>query len=224
MHLLAIETATDVCSIALAEENRLMAESTIHAPRKHSELLAALISQQSENLGYDLDQLDGVAVSIGPGSFTGLRIGLSTAKGLLFSSDGALLAVPTLLASAWSVRDVADEVAVLHHSHRDTCFLAAYELNESPTEIIEPVRDSIDVLKTQLPEDMPVVYQAPNEEKLQSELPNPIIGRNRVNARNIAEVALSDMDRWAVEDPNIAEPDYLKEYEAVKFSNPLHSD
>jgi len=223
MRLLAIETATDVCSIALVDENHLIAESTIHEPRKHSELLAQLIHQQTSNLGFTLDQLDAVAVSIGPGSFTGLRIGLSTAKGLLFASDGVLLTIPTLLASAWSVRNATDSVAVLHHSHRDTYFLAIYDVNGSPDAITGPVRDSIATLKTQIPPGMPVVYQTSDEETLKAELANPVLGRNVVNARNIAEVALSDIRRWTVDNPNIIEPDYLREYEAVKFSNPLHS-
>ena len=98
MRVLGIETATAVCAAALLADGRIAAESLLDAGRVHAE---RLMGQIDEVLGPGgLALLDGVAVSIGPGSFTGLRIGVSVAKGLVVARDIPLAAVPTLEALA----------------------------------------------------------------------------------------------------------------------------
>lgn len=95
--ILAIETATRLCSVALARDGAVQdvreEESGRHA---HAELLNVFIQQLMEEAGYTLAQLDAVAVGIGPGSYTGLRIGLSAAKGLCYALDKPLIGLNTL--------------------------------------------------------------------------------------------------------------------------------
>ena len=83
MMILALETATLVSSVALASEERLLAELTTAARLTHSETLLPHIQKVLEMAGVERSELGAVAVSIGPGSFTGLRIGLATAKGVV---------------------------------------------------------------------------------------------------------------------------------------------
>ena len=98
MNVLGIETATTVCAAAFVRGGRVVAESLLDAGRVHAE---KLMEQIVAVLGPDgLESLGGVAVSIGPGSFTGLRIGLSVAKGIAFARDVPLVGVPTLEALA----------------------------------------------------------------------------------------------------------------------------
>ena len=97
---LGIDTATDVCTVALVEGDTTLFEAAIAVPRAHGARLAPLIGQAFEHTGRDMDDLGLVAVSVGPGSYTGLRIGMSTAKGLCLSTGAAIVAVPTLLALA----------------------------------------------------------------------------------------------------------------------------
>ncbi len=103
MIFLGIETSTAVCSVGLANDLNVQAEKSIIETHIHSEKLLTLIQELCDEQKIKLSQLDGIAVSIGPGSFTGLRIGLSTAKGLCFALEKPLIAVPTFLAIATRV-------------------------------------------------------------------------------------------------------------------------
>jgi tRNA threonylcarbamoyladenosine biosynthesis protein TsaB len=102
MTVLGIETSTAVCSVGLANEFGVQSEKSIIESHIHSEKLLTLIQELCDDQKLTLSQLDGIAVSLGPGSFTGLRIGLSTAKGLCFALDKPLIAVPTFLSIAKS--------------------------------------------------------------------------------------------------------------------------
>ena len=93
MTVLGIETSTAVCSIGLTNESGLYAERSLVESHIHSEKLLTLVRGVCEDQKITMPQIDGVAVSIGPGSFTGLRIGLSTAKGLCYAWGKPLIAV-----------------------------------------------------------------------------------------------------------------------------------
>ena len=100
MIVLGIETSTAVCSVGLASDSGLRAEHSLVESHIHSEKLLTLIGDCSREAGITLSRIDAIAVSIGPGSFTGLRIGLSTAKGLGFSLGKPLVAISTFEALA----------------------------------------------------------------------------------------------------------------------------
>jgi len=224
MRLLAIETATDVCSVALYDDNQMLAEYTLSIPRLHAEALPSLIENLFIYNGQKMDSIESIAVSVGPGSFTGLRIGLSTAKGLLYQHETSLLAIPTLAASAWSVRRICDRVGVIHHSYRDHFFYAIYRLDLSLETIKEPSRLEKSELIEDLPPELPVVIQAPLEIHKNLELNNPVLKTNVVSASGIADLALYQPEKWKVSEPLLLEPDYLHEYKAVKYKNPLQTE
>jgi len=98
--ILCLETATQVCSVALCREGKVIAlrESIEH--NSHSALITLFVEEVMKEGGYHLWDLDAIAVSKGPGSYTGLRIGVSAAKGFCFSLDKPLLAIETLEGAA----------------------------------------------------------------------------------------------------------------------------
>jgi len=100
MMVLGIETSTAVCSVGLSGDEDQAIEHSFVESRIHSEKLQTLIQQVLKEAGAGMGDIDAVAVSIGPGSFTGLRIGLSTAKGLCFSIGKPLLSVSSFEAVA----------------------------------------------------------------------------------------------------------------------------
>ena len=100
MKILAIDTATDSCSVAVMENDRLLCEINLVSGRTHSTHLMPLIRQVASMAGIELSEVDGFAVSKGPGSFTGLRIGLSTVKGLAVGFNRPLVGISTLHALA----------------------------------------------------------------------------------------------------------------------------
>lgn len=91
-----LETSTALCSVALAEDGKVTAYRESSAPKAHASLTAVFVQEVLEERGIRLADCDAVCVSMGPGSYTGLRVGVSTAKGLCFGSGKPLLAVGTL--------------------------------------------------------------------------------------------------------------------------------
>lgn len=100
MKILGIETATIVCGVAVVVDGSVVIEDEVRQKNVHAESIMRLIDTVLKQSQASAQQLDAIAISIGPGSFTGLRIGLSVAKGLCFSLEKPLVAVPTLQALA----------------------------------------------------------------------------------------------------------------------------
>ena len=96
MYVLGIETATNVCGVALAYNGKIIDEISRDEQHIHAKFLVPMMQQLLVQQNMQLAELDGIAISIGPGSFTGLRIGLSVAKGLAYAGDVSLIAVSTL--------------------------------------------------------------------------------------------------------------------------------
>ncbi len=94
--LLNIETATDICSVALGKDGKLLHEKIDTQKQNHAKLLTVLIEKMLQESNTKLSEIEGVAVSQGPGSYTGLRIGTSVAKGICYALDVPLLAINTL--------------------------------------------------------------------------------------------------------------------------------
>ena len=103
--ILCLETATPTCSVALNDGNLTLALRECKGQNAHSEKITLFIKEVLEEAGIGYDQLDAVAVSKGPGSYTGLRIGVSTAKGICYAADKPLIAVDTLQAMAVGMKE-----------------------------------------------------------------------------------------------------------------------
>ena len=103
--LLVLDTATDVCAVALVRDGVMLAERWTDVARAHAGQLAPFVAEVLAEADLAASDLDAVAVSAGPGSFTGLRIGLATAKGLCLATGARLVLVPTLDAFVAAARD-----------------------------------------------------------------------------------------------------------------------
>ena len=94
--ILSLETSTDVCSVALHDGKALLAHAEIHEPQSHAARLAPMVDSVCRQANLPLKEIKAVAITNGPGSYTGLRIGTSTAKGLCYALDIPLISVGTL--------------------------------------------------------------------------------------------------------------------------------
>jgi tRNA threonylcarbamoyladenosine biosynthesis protein TsaB len=103
--LLSLETSSPVCSVALSQDNHFIGFSELRLAKSHSSHITVLIKELLYNTGFTEKDLSAVAISGGPGSYTGLRIGTSTAKGLCYALDIPLISVSTLHAMAKTVID-----------------------------------------------------------------------------------------------------------------------
>ncbi|MCX6277062.1 MAG: tRNA (adenosine(37)-N6)-threonylcarbamoyltransferase complex dimerization subunit type 1 TsaB [Bacteroidetes bacterium] len=101
--ILCLETATRVCSVSLSRDASLLSIRESESHNVHSSKLTVFIDEMMKEAGHSFQELDAVAVSMGPGSYTGLRIGVATAKGLCYALDKPMIAVPTLQAMATGI-------------------------------------------------------------------------------------------------------------------------
>ncbi len=138
MILLALETATETCGAALLDDGSVVAAADLHRPRIHAERLTPLVEDLLQHADVERTALDTVAVSMGPGSYTGLRIGVSTAKGWALAADADLVGVPTLAAYAAQLRPTTapgDVVCPLLDARRDEVYAGAFR--RTPDGIVE---------------------------------------------------------------------------------------
>ncbi|MGH7354415.1 MAG: tRNA (adenosine(37)-N6)-threonylcarbamoyltransferase complex dimerization subunit type 1 TsaB [Candidatus Rokuibacteriota bacterium] len=126
MRLLALETSTRAGGVALLDGDRLVAEYVLDVSVTHSERLLAAVDRVLDDAGWDRGDLAALAVSIGPGSFTGLRIGVSTAKGLAVALGVPIAAVPTLDAMAACVPWAALPVCPVLDARKGEVYASLY--------------------------------------------------------------------------------------------------
>ena len=126
MNILGIETATDWCGVALIQDGVCTVKVEERIPRQHTEKLPLFYEYLRSQSNLDDAQLDGVAISIGPGSFTGLRVGLGFGKGLAFAKDLPIIPVPTLQVMAAKSGMGDESYSVLLYSHRDVVYFQKF--------------------------------------------------------------------------------------------------
>jgi len=125
--ILMIETSTEWCSVAVCKGREIIAHRHTESGRQHASLLAPFVDEVIRELGIKVSDCDAVAVSEGPGSYTGLRVGVSTAKGLCFGSGKPLLSVNTLQILAMQGLGKADFIVPMIDARRMEVYCAVYD-------------------------------------------------------------------------------------------------
>ena len=126
MKILAVDTATKSCSVAIIEAGSLSAEVTTLKDQTHSKHLMELIDKGLGMSGFSAADLDGLAVTIGPGSFTGLRIGISTIKGMAHALDKPVVGISSLEVLAWQCADRSHLICPLLDARKSEVYSATY--------------------------------------------------------------------------------------------------
>ena len=130
MRLLAVDTATRICSVAVVENNVLLAELTVNHGHTHSTHLMPMVDALLFQCRLSVQDLDGFAITIGPGSFTGLRIGLSTIKGLAFALGKPAAGVSTLDALAYQFPFAGCLICPMIDARKGEVYAAGYRYQE----------------------------------------------------------------------------------------------
>ncbi|HJA64724.1 tRNA (adenosine(37)-N6)-threonylcarbamoyltransferase complex dimerization subunit type 1 TsaB [Lachnoclostridium sp. An169] len=152
MRVLAIDSSGLTATVAVVEDTQTIAEYTVNYKKTHSQTLLPMIDEMARMIELDLNTLDAIAVSGGPGSFTGLRIGSATAKGLGLALDKPLIHVPTVDALAYSVYGCGDIICPIMDARRKQVYTGIYTFSAKAgetegTNLVEPV---FQVLKMQM--------------------------------------------------------------------------
>ena len=226
--ILGIETATPLLSVALLDGDRLHGSVVIDRPNAHDELLAPLCRDLLHSCAVSPEQLLMVAVSAGPGSFTGLRIGMALAKGMAMSLNIPLAAVPTPDAlAAGMVRQYAHsaeaEAGVFLRSRRGEVYAARYTLRttcaERSGEII--VRAETEAA-AMISEGMLLAGDAVRHLlKLPGAGAGIPLWHVQPDARDVAALGADMIANGAAEDTASCEPIYIQEFEVRQGKNPL---
>lgn len=127
MIILSIDSSTPVAGVAVLNEAQLLGEAMLNTKNTHSEKLLVLVDNLLKELHLTMQDITSVAVAQGPGSFTGLRIGMATAKGLAQGSGKKLIAIPTLDALAHRMSGTCDLICPILHAKRDEVYTAIYQ-------------------------------------------------------------------------------------------------
>jgi tRNA threonylcarbamoyladenosine biosynthesis protein TsaB len=142
MTVLGLETSTAVCSVGLFREKKAELELSLRESHIHSEKLLTLVQDVLRSGETTVEQLDAIAVSIGPGSFTGLRIGLSTAKGLSFALDKPVIPIPTFEGIAVAGRQKhpgVSAVLVVMDAKKDEWYVGSYRFEDGHVTLVRGV-------------------------------------------------------------------------------------
>jgi len=148
-----MDTGQAACSVALWREGKIIAHRYTALSKGHAELLVPMIEEVQNEAGFAFDDLDALAVTVGPGTFTGLRVGLATARGIAMASRKPLIGVTTLEAIAHAVRgEVVDKdtvIAAVFDARRDEIYLQCFAGDRSA--LTQPSLVTLDTCNEHVP-------------------------------------------------------------------------
>lgn len=157
MKILAIDTSGMVASAAVVENDLLTAEYTIHYKKTHSQTLLPMLKEMQKMIELDLSTIDAIALAKGPGSFTGLRIGSATVKGLAMALDKPVIEVPTVDGMAYQLYGFENIICPIMDARRGQVYTGFYTFEKQSGDF------SFRVLKQQFAADMDLVIEELND-------------------------------------------------------------
>lgn len=137
MRILGLDSSGLVASVALAEDDNMLAEYTVNYKKTHSQTLLPMLDEIAKMIELDLKTIDAIAIAGGPGSFTGLRIGSATAKGLGLALHKPLVQVPTVDGLAYNLFGCKNIVCPLMDARRNQTYTGLYEFDENGMHVLE---------------------------------------------------------------------------------------
>jgi tRNA threonylcarbamoyladenosine biosynthesis protein TsaB len=225
--ILSIETSTSVCSVGLHDNGGLLAVTEIHQEYSHASKLGTLVQEVMNLAGIKMEKIDAVAISSGPGSYTGLRIGTSLAKGLCYALEIPLIAVSSLLVLATKVRNVNTSDAFLCPMIDARRMEVYCQLFDSNLEEKEPVK-SVVVEGKSFDEYLnikPVIFFGNGAMKCRQVIVHnnsKFLGDVTPSAVEVGQIAYKKLERGEVEDLVNFVPHYLKEFFFRKAAETLN--
>lgn len=129
MNILAVDTSATSASVCIANENKIIGEFSINTSITHSQTLIPMIEQVMKNTGFSMDEIDAVAVNAGPGSFTGVRIGVAAVKGIAFSRDLPCVSISTLESMAYNMLNSDCIVCAVMDARCSQVYNAMFRIN-----------------------------------------------------------------------------------------------
>ena len=224
MIILGIDTSTKFCNLGLIEDKDIIIEYTINGlTKKHSSILVPAIKDLLKMVDLKMDEINGIAISIGPGSFTGLRIGLCVAKGLCYALSLPLLGIPTLDATAFPLKEIPHLICPVLESKKDEIYDVVFRGGESLHRIMDYKCEDIHSLLARLSSlKEKIIFLGDGIKKYRENIKvklgkNALFIDSRINlpmATNIAFLGLNKLKKEEEDDISALSPFYLRKSEA----------
>ena len=224
MKILALDSSGLVASVAVLEDDNCIAEYTINYKKTHSQTLLPMLDEVCQMIELDLNSIDAIAVAAGPGSFTGLRIGSATAKGLGQALGKPLIGIPTVDGLAFNMYGTDKLVCPLMDARRNQTYTGLYEfvrkeenyelsvLKEQCAVALDEIIDCINEMEREvifLGDGVPV-FKAQLEEKIKVPFSFAPASCNRQRAAAVGTLAFSYANQGKMEDAANHMPDSLR--------------
>lgn len=221
MKIIAIDSSGLVASVAIATEEALIAEYTVNFKKTHSQTLLPMLDEVSKMIDLEMDEIDAVAVAAGPGSFTGLRIGSATAKGLAYAINKPIIAVPTVDALSMNMWGIKDLIVPIMDARRNQVYTGFYEFSDEGEHVVikEQFAEDIVVVINELNEigrsvvflgDAVPVYEDIIKENIKVSYRFAPIHMNRQSAASLANLAIKYYQNGKIEAAEDHSPIYLR--------------
>lgn len=226
MKILALDSSGLVASVAVAEDENLLAEYTVNYKKTHSQTLLPMLDEISTMIELDLETIDAIAVAAGPGSFTGLRIGSATAKGLGLALKKPLIGIPTVEGLAYNLYDVPGLICPIMDARRSQVYTGIYRFeNHEMITVEDQMAIGIDELIEKLNAmdteviflgDGVSVYEKVIGEKLNVPYTFAPVHMSKQRAGAIAALGMKYYKAGKTESATDHQPDYLRVSQAER--------
>ena len=226
MRILALDSSGLVATVAIVEEEQLLAEYTVNYKKTHSQTLLPMLDEIAKMTELDLQTIDAIAVAGGPGSFTGLRIGSATAKGLGLALNKPLIHVPTVEGLAFNMWGTEGLICPIMDARREQVYTGIYRFEGDTLEVVE---DQMAIAVTELIEklngygekvtflgDGVPVYVGKLSEGLSVPYTFAPAHRNRQSAASVGTLAIQYFKAGRFESAGEHRPDYLRVSQAER--------
>ena len=227
MKILAIDTSSSNCSIAILENQKIIGNFNINIGKTHSETLLPLVDELLKLIDVDLNEIDAFACCVGPGSFTGIRIGIATIKGLAISLNKPVVSVTSLESLCFNVPHFNGIVCSILNANNNNVYSAFYSSNNSIEMIGDYHTDSIDELIKEAKNfkenimfvgDGATFYHDTIKDALQDKAFFVPSHFNDQSAVSVAMVAIEKLNKNIVDSAYTVEPVYLRKSQAERLS------
>ena len=226
MRILALDSSGLVATVAIVEEEQTIAEYTVNYKKTHSQTLLPMLDEIVKMTEMDLNTIDAIAISGGPGSFTGLRIGSATAKGLGLALNKPLIHVPTLESLAYNLWGVDSLICPIMDARRNQVYTGIYRLDKEEFQVVKD-QTAMDIVElaeqlnalgekvTFLGDGVPV-YRSMLEERFSVPYAFAPANMNRQRAASVGVLGLRHLREGKTETAAEHQPDYLRVSQAER--------
>lgn len=226
MKILAIDSSSVVATVAITDEEKIIAEYSVNHKKTHSQTLLPMIDEIVKMAEINIDELDAIAVSGGPGSFTGLRIGSATAKGIAFAIKKPIIHIPTIDGLAYNMCGTNRIVCPIMDARRNQVYTGLYrfENDEFITIEAQSQKDIMDVIKSVNEIGKSVVFLGDGTSIYKEIITKNInvdcqfapIHMNMQRASSVATLAVKYYNEGKVIESSEHKPDYLRKSQAER--------